>query len=65
MAYATAHQLGSHDIDVNGAYTGSTITAMSDASLAGRAPYLGVSINDREEQQAARIPYGDAATTTG
>ena len=65
MTDVAALQLGSHDINVNPICPGSTITALSDASLAGRAQYPGVPVSEREEPRAARIPYDDAATATG
>ena len=60
MTYIAAHQLGSHDINVNAICPGSTITAMADATLAGRAQHFGIPESELREQRTERIPIGRA-----
>ncbi len=60
MTYIAAHQLGSYDINVNAICPGSTITAMADETLAGRARHFGIPESELREQRAARIPIGRA-----
>ena len=58
MTHIAAHQLGRHDINVNAICPGSTITAMSEASMAARSEALDVPVSELREQSAARIPIG-------
>ena len=58
MTSIAAQQLGRHDINVNAICPGSTITAMSESSLADRAKSLGVSPDELREKRAEGIPIG-------
>ena len=58
MTSIAAHQLGRHDINVNAICPGSTITAMSEASIATRAESLGVPVSELQKQRVATIPIG-------
>lgn len=58
MTYIAAHQLGGHDINVNAICPGSTVTAMSEASLVTRADSLGVEMDDLRARRKTQIPIG-------
>ena len=58
MTMIAAHQLGSHNINVNAICPGSTITEMSRATMVGRAESAGVSIEELERARDERIPIG-------
>ncbi len=60
MTYIAASQLGRHDINVNAICPGSTITAMSESTMAARSESTGVSITDLQARRADRIPIGRA-----
>ena len=60
MTYIAASQLGRHDINVNAICPGSTLTAMAESTMAGRAESMGVSVSELEARRADNIPIGRA-----
>ena len=58
MTSIAAHQLGSHDINVNAICPGSTITEMGRATRAQRSEQLGVSVEELSSRSASSIPIG-------
>ncbi len=60
MTHIAAHQLGSHNINVNAICPGATITAMSQATIAERSQQMGVSLEQLEQRRATNIPIGRA-----
>lgn len=60
MTYIAASQLGPHDINVNAICPGSTITAMAESTMEGRAQATGVPVSDLRARRAERIPIGRA-----
>ena len=60
MTLIAAHQLAQYDINVNAICPGSTITAMSTATMEQRAAEQGVSVAELQAQRAAHIPIGRA-----
>ena len=62
MTLIAAHQLARYDINVNAICPGSTITAMSTATMEQRAAERGISVAELQAQRAANIPIGRANT---
>ena len=60
MTLIAAHQLARHDINVNAICPGSTITAMSTATMEQRAAERGITVAELQAQRAANIPIGRA-----
>ena len=60
MTLIAAHQLARYDINVNAICPGSTITAMSTATMEQRAAERGISVAELQAQRAANIPIGRA-----
>ncbi len=60
MTQIAAHQLGGHNINVNAICPGSTITALSEATMASRAQKLGVSVDELRRRRTENIPIGRA-----
>ncbi len=60
MTLIAAHQLARHDINVNAICPGSTVTAMSTATMEQRAAERGITVAELQAQRAANIPIGRA-----
>ena len=60
MTYIAASQLGRHDINVNAICPGSTLTAMAESTMAGRAEAMGVPVSELQARRADNIPIGRA-----
>ena len=60
MTLIAAHQLARYDINVNAICPGSTITAMSTATMEQRAAERSISVAELQAQRAANIPIGRA-----
>ena len=53
-----AVQLARHNINVNAICPGSTVTALSQANLAGRAKEEGLTVEEMERKRNSAIPLG-------
>ena len=60
MTLIAAHQLARHGINVNAICPGSTVTAMSTATMEQRAAERGITVAELQAQRAANIPIGRA-----
>ena len=60
MTQIAAQLMGRYDINVNAICPGSTLTAMAEASIAGRSQQTGIPVEELQQRRTASIPIGRA-----